>query len=154
PAHGLDRRRQVLPLGQEDQPGRGRKLGGVGGQPDAAGSGRRGADGDLVRNLATQADHAGTAQPVDTRRRPEQGDRLPTGGEQSGEALAKRTGADDGERHAECYSANRSRMAWAMLSWLGTSAASRGGLYGIGVCAPLSRRTGASRSSKPRSATC
>ena len=40
------------------------------------------------------------------------------------------------------YSAIRSRMAWAMVSGLGTTAASRAGLYGVGVKAPLSRRIG------------
>ena len=43
-------------------------------------------------------------------------------------------------------------MARAICSRSGTTAASSGGLYGVGVWAPLSRRMGASRSSKPPSA--
>ena len=44
-------------------------------------------------------------------------------------------------------------MACAMVSGVGTTTASRLGLYGVGVKAPLSRRIGASRSSKPASAS-
>ena len=51
------------------------------------------------------------------------------------------------------YSAARSRMAVAMSPSCGTAAVSSGGLYGIGVCRPLTRRIGASRSSKATSAT-
>ncbi len=43
-------------------------------------------------------------------------------------------------------------MARVIASTSGTTAASSGGLYGVGVCTPLIRRIGASRSSKPTSA--
>src|SRR5262249_17493835 len=59
----------------------------------------------------------------------------------------------DWDRHGWTYSARRSRMAPMTASTVGTTSASRVGLYGVGVCRPLSRRIGASRSSKPRSAS-
>ena len=52
---------------------------------------------------------------------------------------------------ASTHSASRSRIACDdRRPRSGTTAASSGGLYGVGVCDAVSRRIGASRSSKPR----
>src|SRR5262249_12660379 len=56
-------------------------------------------------------------------------------------------------RFACRYSTSKMRIAWGVWSPAGTPAASSGGLYGVGGWTPLSRRIGASRSSKPRSAS-
>src|SRR5207248_6416192 len=49
----------------------------------------------------------------------------------------------DLDRHdSPLYSASRSRTAWTTASTLGMTAASSGGLYGVGVGAPLRRRIG------------
>ena len=52
------------------------------------------------------------------------------------------------------YSSISDRIASAIAVAVGTTACSSGGLYGVGVKTPFSRRIGASRSSKPASATC
>src|SRR5215475_10345559 len=57
--------------------------------------------------------------------------------------------ARDRDRDCHDYSAQSSRIACAMASTLGTTAFSSGGLYGVGVWTPLTRRIGASSSSKP-----